>query len=236
MVYIEKQSQIVLIDLIEKSFKITDTEGNFIETIYLKNYFKRPKGFCYNSVTDELFVADTDASKILVFSSFNFHLIRTYETAHKPRGIAIDIERSRLFVGSSRDYQDVLVLDCLTGEIIQRIPSKHSVNQINQSADYLIMAIFNGFVLLNKSTCEVIKTINIDFNCEFFEILENQFILTIKEEQLKNYLTLLDFNGQTVQKTLLTIDFEINDFVTFGNRMILNSGYYNPNIHVLNFD
>ena len=97
------------------------------------------------------------------------------------------------------------------------------------------MSIYHGFLLVNKSTCEIIKTINIDFNCEFFEILDSQFILTVKKIKEQNFLVLIDFNGNIVSSTRLTVDFEIFDMVTIGNRMILNSGYFNPNLHILNF-
>ena len=236
MVYMEKRNQIVLIDAMGKSFKITDTNGNFIETIFLREYLERPKGMCYNPVTDEIFVADNKASKTLVFKGFNFELNRIMDTIKNPVGICIDIETSRLFVGSSRDYQDVIVYNCNTSEIIQRINCRYSVNYIKQSPDYLVMSIYHGFLLVNKSTCEIIKTINIDFNCEFFEILDSQFILTVKAMKEQNFLVLIDFNGNIVSSTRLTVDFEINDLVTIGDRMILNSGRYNPNVHVIKFD
>ena len=237
MIYIAKKKQAVLIDIIEKSFKIVDKEGKFIETIYLKNYFRRPKSLCFNEVTDEIFVADTDASKVLVFSSTNYSFLRCFRDVYKPRGIAVDSKKSHLIVGSSRDYQDILVLDCQTGGLIKRVNLTYSVNCIKSINDYLVLGIFKGFVIVDKSTYEVVKIVDTHYNLEFFELIDNQFVLTINTEQnMMNTLCLMDFSGKIISKTKIKIDFEISDICLIGQRLILNSGFYHPSIHVIDFD
>jgi hypothetical protein len=234
MVYVEGKKQIVIIDKMERSFKVIDTEGNYIQTVYLKEFLKEPRSICFNTVTDELFVTDKDL--ILVFNSHNFQLQRYFDTIVRPKGIAIDCETQILYVGIDYSNQDLLALNCISGEIIRRVNmNSFLLYHISQTKDILLLLSYKAIILLSKNSFEITKVINLNYECKILEIVTNQFILTLDYDKL-NSIILLDFDGKVVSRTKLNFDFKIENFCKINNRMILNSALYHPSIHIVNFE
>ena len=148
----------------------------------------------------------------------------------------MDSETSYAYVCCSRSFTDLFIVDCNTGALVKRVPCKYQINCIKKSENLIIFNTTNDLVFLDKRTHNILKRIEKKhFNFIYFEIINDMYLLTVKFENSKNSLVLLDYNGKLISTSPLNIDFEVSDFYVLENRIIFNTGSFYPSVHVVDF-